>query len=309
VTPTRAALPEAGGLFKRLGPRAEWEPILRHKLEALGARWPARPIPKADFLAYLTARLPVDGDAREALREVHAADLYLACGCARGDDWALAAFEREHISQVGLFIVRSHPDPAFAEEVKQHLRERLLVAREGSPPRIAGYNGQGPLGGWLRIAAARAALELRRSERAVVDRHQAAAAEALGTTQDPELELIRRRHQAAVEEALKAALAAVPIREANILRLHFFEGVTTPALATLYKVTDRTVRRWIAEARERILAEVRRGLGETLRVPESQLNTLMGLARSRLEVSVGAYLPEGAPDPSPDTARAARILT
>ena len=49
--------------------------------------------------------------------------------------------------------------------MRQRLRERLFVGSDGEPARLASYSGRGPLGTWVRIAAIRLALNLRRSER------------------------------------------------------------------------------------------------------------------------------------------------
>src|SRR5579884_1384958 len=112
--------------------------------------WPGVDVADADFAAAVERHRPAPE---------HLADLYLATACAAGNAAALAAFERTHLSQVAAFVARTDSDPAFAEEVRQRLREKLLV---GQPPRISEYAGQGPLGGWVRVAAVRMALDLRK---------------------------------------------------------------------------------------------------------------------------------------------------
>ena len=52
-------------------------------------------------------------------------------------------------------MARIDSSSQFVDEVKQGLRERLLV---GPPPRIAEYSGSGPLGGWLRVVSVRLAI-------------------------------------------------------------------------------------------------------------------------------------------------------
>ncbi len=121
----------------RLAPAQDLQPLLLQIILAVQARFPQMPIPAEAFLDYLVERLPPDGDAMEALRAVHAADLYLACGCARGATWAIAEFERSVLSQVPLFLARSHPEANLIEEVTQVLRMKLLVGTDGGPARIA----------------------------------------------------------------------------------------------------------------------------------------------------------------------------
>lgn len=287
-----AFLARAGGAAAG-GEPAALESALASVVQGVRERWPDLPIPAQEFVGYIAERLPSDGDPLAALRALHVGDLYLACGCARGEAWALAAFERDQLSQVDLFIAKAHPGAGFAEEVKQQLRARLLVREGGAAPRIAGYSGQGPLGGWLRISASRAAIDLRRAQKdgPLEARPLAEAA----TVTDPELAYLKKHYRGALEEALRATLASLSPREGNILRLHFFEGLAGPAIATLYRVTDRTARRWIVEARDRILKETRARLGERLEMSASQLDTLMGLVQSQIDLSIGAYFERSKP--------------
>src|SRR5581483_4498624 len=94
---------------------------------------------------------------------VAGSDLYLACACARGVPAALAALDRAVLLRVPAFICRVSTDAAFADEVRQQLRERLLVAPPGGAPKIAEYGGAGALHAWVRVAALRTALNLRRN--------------------------------------------------------------------------------------------------------------------------------------------------
>src|SRR5947209_904462 len=60
------------------------------------------------------------------------------------------------------WVARVGREPSFVEEVRQTVREKLLVAAADAPPRIVEYTGRGALAAWLRIIAVRAALNLRR---------------------------------------------------------------------------------------------------------------------------------------------------
>src|SRR6185369_4971546 len=110
------------------------------------------------FVAHVSERLADEADSST----LHVADLFLACACALGDARALALFEDRLMTQVPTHVARIDRSPAFADEVKAQLRDKLFVARDGAPPKIAHYSGRGPLGGWLRVTAIRTAQNLLR---------------------------------------------------------------------------------------------------------------------------------------------------
>src|SRR3954453_17822153 len=134
---------QAGG--SAIADTSELERALKDMLDKARAAWPALVVPDATFLAYLAARAGQMGDPVALLRTLHAADLYLACGCSQGDPRAVAAFEEHFVAQVEAHLDRLDALPTFSQELKQTLRERVLVAREGLLPRISSYNGRGPL--------------------------------------------------------------------------------------------------------------------------------------------------------------------
>ena len=270
------------------GPERGLEAALLEALEAGRAAWPDIALDGRDFVAHLAARLPDAPDPASAIGDLHAADLYLAWACARGDARALACFDEHFLSQVGRGWGGRHRLADVADEVRQGLRVRLLVSDGGAPPRIAGYSGRGPLAAWVRMAATRLGLDLRRRERPDARDEDELSIEA--KEDDPELQYLKTRYAAELSEALQTTLAALSARTANVLRLHYQEGMTVDAIGTMYRVSGRTVQRWLAEARRTILAETRRLLSERLGLTDSRLDSLIGLVRSRLDISLSQYL-------------------
>ncbi|HUS66349.1 MAG TPA: sigma factor-like helix-turn-helix DNA-binding protein [Kofleriaceae bacterium] len=268
--------------------------LLADAIAAGRVTWPDVPLPDADFIRHIAACLPPDADPVAALAELHAADLYLACACAQGEPRALAHFDEHFLAGIGRAWSGTHRFADFVDEVRQVLRVRLLVREGGAPPRIAGYAGRGPLGAWVRMAATRLAINLRQGIEAIArsdedDDDGAASLRAPG--HDPELEYLKTRYAAELGEALRTTLAALSARTASVLRLHYQEGVTVDAIGTMYRVSGRTVQRWLAEARATILAETGRLLKERLGVSQSQLDSLIGLVQSRLDISIYRHLP------------------
>src|SRR5688500_14031830 len=157
----RARLQERGPAPARLAPMFGHDrEALALWLEAARARWPEVTVDVADLARHLAAlaidTLPVPP---------HAADLVLACACARGDRAAVAVFAREMAPVMRSAARRIDDSADFADEVAQAAGERLLVARDQLPPRIAEYAGQGALAAWVRVAAMRIAMNLLRERR------------------------------------------------------------------------------------------------------------------------------------------------
>jgi RNA polymerase sigma-70 factor (ECF subfamily) len=225
------------------------------------------------------------GEVPSTWPRAHVGDLWLACACAAADAPALGEFERRYGNVVDQVTARFRLGDARASEVRQLLRERLLVSDPGKPPRIAGYSGRGELAGWVRAAATRVALNLIRDEDAppagdlLLDRLPAAG-------DDPELALLKARYAGPFREAFAGALASLPAPARLLLKQHYVDGLTGEDLGQLHRVHRKTVLRWIAEARQQVVVEAERRITEVVGVPQNDLASLLRLVRSRLDLSV-----------------------
>jgi RNA polymerase sigma-70 factor (ECF subfamily) len=217
-----------------------------------------------------------------------AADLALARAAAAGDPQAIDALERGPLRQIGDFVARIDPAPAFAQEVRQAVREKLLVGpAPGQPGRLAEYAGTGPLGGWIRVVAVRVALDMKRA--AGQDRPADAdrmAQMVVDVALDPEMRLFRERHQGPFQQALGEALSSLSPRERNLLRLHFAEGATLEQLATSYQVHRATVARWLATARQVVMERVAGRLGESMGMSAGEVESVVRLLASQIDISL-----------------------
>ncbi|HEX8700212.1 MAG TPA: sigma-70 family RNA polymerase sigma factor [Myxococcaceae bacterium] len=259
------------------------ETLLR-ELHAVGqAQWASVPLSPERFVRHLARHLP-EGSL-EALRQLQAADLYLACACADGDRQALLAFE-QHVLQRVPSRLGSLPG-ATVDEVLQVLRQRLLLSRGESPPKIADYSGRGPLLAWVRIIASRIAGELASQEgrQELFDEPPEVLARML-SSDDPERALLKEDSRQVLAEALRKALAALPERERALLRLHYLHGFTMDKLATMYGESRSGVARRVAQARERLLKLTRTELAARLNVAGPEVESLLGLVQSRLDFSL-----------------------
>src|SRR5215472_13058474 len=219
-------------------------------------------------------------------RPEYASELLLAAACARGDARALARFEKQFLSKVEAYVARLDSSPAFADEVRQLLRTKLFVSEAGGPPKIAAYRGTGPLGGWLRVAAIRTARDLLRSRKRHDAQREPAGLHLRPQAPDPELRYLKQHYARELGEAFERTIAALSPKQRNVLTLHFLEGMSSSAIGQLYGVTGAAVRLWIKDYREALLAETRRILAERLKLGSAELDSVVGLVQSQLDVSI-----------------------
>lgn len=185
------------------------------------------------------------------LAAANLAELHLAIACARGDARAIAAFERAYLEVVPVALAGMKLPAATVEDVRAIVRDKLLL---GEPPRILEYAGRGRLRGLIQVTATRAAIDRIRSTAREVE---LPADRALAAPGDVELSLIKAQYRAAFVTAFTRAIAEAPRRDRNLLRLHFLGGVTLDKLAQMHDVHRATVVRWLAAAREAVLAATR----------------------------------------------------
>jgi RNA polymerase sigma-70 factor, ECF subfamily len=259
------------------------EALLRAHYTAGQERWPSVPLSPERFVRHLARHLP-EGP-RDVLGQLQGADLYLACACAAGERAALLAFEQQVLRRVPSRL-GSLP-AATVDEVLQVLRQRLLLGRGETPPRIADYSGRGPLLAWVRIIAGRIVGELASHEgRQELFPEPPEALARMLASDDPERALLREDSRQALAGALREALTALPERERALLRLHHLHGLTLDKLATMYGESRSGVGRRVLQARERLMKLTRAQLSTRLNLAGPELESLLGLVQSRLDFSL-----------------------
>lgn len=256
-----------------------------------GARaWPRVTVAPETFAAFVRARAEKSG---APIRDLRGADLYLACACAEGDPRAIAAFDEALLARLPAFLGSRERSAAVVDEVLQLVRERLFVAARGAAPKIAEYSGRGALESWLRAVALRVHANLRRTDRDHEDVDDLPAAAQVAPA-DPEMQLLRERYHAAFDAALRDAFTELPDRERAVLRLQFLKQLTLDQIALVLQVHRATVARCTASARAHLFEGTRRLLRERLRVTDRELESLLGVLRSQLDVSLAGVLRETA---------------
>lgn len=266
-----------------LGVRPELgRPDLEAALAALVAR--AQVADGEGFVRYLAERLPPG----LTLEQLHAEDLALARGCAAQEARALQRFDELYLQKLRPLLAGARVEEAELAELSQVLRERLLLPRPEGPPRIADYRGRGPLSRWLRIAAVRLLLNLRRGAGVEVPEEAAESEQVAGA--DPELAIIRRRFQDDFSSAFKSSFAALEPADRNLLRLHYVDGLGLERLGPVLAVSRATAARRLAAARAALVDGTSQSLRERLKLPTQELESLIGAVRSRLHLSFSELL-------------------
>ncbi len=89
---------------------------------------------------------------------------------------------------------------------------------------------------------------------------------------------------------LEKVVATLPEKERALLHLHHFHGVTMDRLALMYGDTRSGVARKVAHARERLLKRVHAELATRLKQDPITLESLLGMVRTQLDLSIQRML-------------------
>jgi RNA polymerase sigma-70 factor (ECF subfamily) len=249
------------------------------------AAWPDVAVDRIGFAAYLGQRIPSDIDPVDALAARRLHELFLAFACAAGDAAACRHLDTRYLSEI-VPLLRDHNIPTeLAAEILQQVRMRLLT---GERPSLLAYSGTGALRGWLRVTALRAAIRAQRKLRA--HEPQDVAAALADATADPALQYQRRLYDAEFRAAFGHAVAALSVRERNLLKQSVLYGATIDELGALYHVHRATVARWLAAARERLADDTRLRMIAQLGIEPSDYDSIVQLIHSQLDISVARLL-------------------
>lgn len=263
-------------------PAASPDDELAALLRTARAAWPGIDVPEGAFVELLLAqsRAPVP----RPLSSLPAADLWLALACARGDARALRELEARTFPGARGVLGRMGLSPDEIAEVLQILREKLLVAASDDTPKILAAAAHGDLPGVIRVAAARTALNLRRKDHRL-DVDDERLLRELCPADDPELVALKEQHRAAFKAALEDALRSLTAQERNVLRMHLVHALSIDAIGSTYKVHRATAARWLGAIREKLDGETRRLLRERRGLTDPEVDSLVRLVESRIDVS------------------------
>ena len=282
----RAGLPEA----RRAAVTAELEPRLRRMIDEARAAWPGIEQSETAYLERVAARLPEAESIEGALDAIVTRDLWLAGPCAAGEAKALALFEKTYLREVDIAAAKAKAGAGVADEAKQIVRTILFVGAGTRGPAIADYGGRGDLRGWVRVIAMREVLRLVGKGKREVGVEDEALFDVLSVDEDPELDYLKEMYRTEFKGALREGVEALEARERNLLRHSILDGLSIDEIGAIYRVHRATAARWVAKARETLLGKTRRALLNRLKVSPDELDSLIRMIRSRLDISIPSGL-------------------
>jgi len=266
------------------------EPVLRATLQRARQAWPGLAVETKDFVRCLAERLRASEDPAQSLDALHAGDLYLVCACLQGDRAALQTWERSFLASVTGAVAGVDSSPPFVDDVVQQLREKLLIAKGDRPAGLASYAGRGPLKNWLKVAALRLAVSLKRGGKPAADDRAGALEELAFPGESADLQYFKARYRPMFEEALKSGLHKLSARDRAVLHMHYVEKLGTERIGEFHGVHSSSVSRWMAGAREQLIAGVREQIGSRLRLPDTEVDGMLKQLRSQVNLSLTRIL-------------------
>jgi RNA polymerase sigma-70 factor (ECF subfamily) len=276
-----AAAPDAA---RGLGEPESAEQALVALCAEAAAAWPGVAVDAAEVVRVLAGKLAADDPP--SLTTAAVTEIHLAIACARGDNAAVAAFDRAYLDVVPQALASMKLPTATVEDVRSTVRDKLLLADGDRTARILDYAGRGRLRGLVQVTATRTAIDRIRLE----EREAELPARELAASTDVALSLIKAQYRAAFSAGFARAVAGASRRDRNLLRLHFLGGMTLEQLAQMYNVHRATVVRWLAAAREAVFDATREHVAGQIDAPPDELDEMFDLVKSRVELSVERLL-------------------
>lgn len=217
-------------------------------------------------------------------------DLFLASACRAKVPRAVETFRARHRQTIRSTVGRIVP-AGDVDEIEQQLLDQVLLGASNAAPKIAGYGGRAPLDRWIAVAAQRAALMWLREHRTEARARSAAAREpSPGGDLHPEAAFLKQRYQDDFQQAMAEALGRLPERDRLLLRLHLVNGVSLEKIGQMFSVTQPTVSRWLAAAREALREDIEKTIAARLGSSSAEVASLAGMVASRLDLSISAIL-------------------
>lgn len=257
------------------------------------AAWPAWPGEDAAGFARFVADL--QAEAEQPLESLRASDLWLAYHAGIGVAPAVAALDATCFADLTNLLRARRADPAEADETVQRLRHRLLVAGPGERSRILTYAGRGELRAWIRIAAVRAWLNLKRETTGASDVSAEDAFVDEATT-DLELELLKGKYREHFRRAFLEAVLALDPSTRLLLKLHYLDRLSMEEVGKVLGVHRLTVLRRLDRAREELSSATKERLQIALKLAAPDVESLLRFIQSRLDVSVRQAFAESSGD-------------
>ena len=266
----------------------EIEAAVRSALARGRAAWPQLAVDEARYVAAVATGVRGASDVAVAIGELAAEDLYLAQACALGAPAALDAFAASCDAALTASLRQMGLADDVVDELVQQVRTKLFVA-DGGAPKIATYSGRAALRSWVRTVATRAAVDRMRKD-VPADAEPEALDRLPDVHADPELEHLRTKYHDEFKSAFETALATLDVRQRNVLRHHFVDGLTVEAIGALYGVHKTTAFRWLDTARTLLSKRTRSAFQDRVKTMPGELESILRVLQSHIDLSLSRVL-------------------
>jgi RNA polymerase sigma-70 factor (ECF subfamily) len=217
-------------------------------------------------------------------------EIALAHAVTAGDAAAIRELEARYFAPVRPALRAMALGDADIADIEQAVRLRLLVGEGGAPARLVDYAGHGKLGGLVRVALTREALTLMRRRKTTSPSSDDWLAELSSPDDDPAVVQLKARHRAAFKEAFEEAVRRLAPRDHALLRLHLLRHQSIDQVGTVYGVHRATAARWIDAAKRSLRSLTNKVLAERFDLRGPDLERVVELIESRIELSIDRLL-------------------
>jgi RNA polymerase sigma-70 factor, ECF subfamily len=253
--------------------------VLVRALEAARATYPGVALEGGAFAAHVCEKL-ADLGAGANETSLRMTDLFLARAAAEGDRAAILYLERDTFGEVEAAYRRFPSCPVSLDDVKQRLREKLLLGRDAARPQILGYAGTGALRGWVRAAALHLLLNIVQRESREQPTDEELFDVIIGDEPSAETAYLKLACREELEAALSFAMSVLSDREKSLLRHAFVDRRNVDEIGAIYGVHRATAARWIAAARKLLVDHTRTDLVRRLSISDAEAKSIIAAALS-----------------------------
>jgi RNA polymerase sigma-70 factor (ECF subfamily) len=279
VGDARARFADPGGLAT----------VLAELRDRARAAYPDIAVTPEVFAAELARRLGAAASP-DQLARVHADHVHLAIACAAGDAAAIRRFEADFLDEVDASASRLRATKDQADEVRSYMRRILFVTEPGRPSAASEFSGRGDLRSYLRVIATRELVRVINKGRREVAIPDDSLLDKLSPASSPALGHLRDLYRDDVNAAIRAALASLDEDARALLRYSVIDGWTVARIGALYGIHRATAARRIQTAREELGAAIRTELARRLSISVDEVDSVVRLVQSRIELSLERLL-------------------
>lgn len=276
------------------------------------------------FILRNLSETPTVDEIKDFLLQIHAEDLFLALGCANGNERAWWEFDQQHrsyLERVARHLARTDVD---AEEVVDTVYVELYGTRVVNGERVskfATFSGRGSLRGWLRTVIWHSLVDLHRASHDEVSldemtenvgeghAHSNFAEADLGGEDQMVDHISRQRYRKATVASIEKAFADLDPHEKLLLLYYHVEDMKLREIACLVekpaselrnwfqrksanrekdpasRVHESTIMRWLEKCYAKVLKLFRAELISTHNLTSSEIDICLELATQDLATS------------------------